>query len=221
MKKLVIVGDSAFAEIAFEYFKHDSDYEPVGFAVEKDFLSKTQLFGLPIFPLENLEENFPSSDCELFIAVTYNDMNMVRERIFGELKSRGYKFASYISSRAFVWHNVKVGENCFIFEDNTVQPFVEIEDNCILWSGNHIGHHSIVRKNCFISSHVCISGFCQIGENTFIGVNATVANNIKVGDFNWIGPDVTIMKHTNEDEFWGPVRMAAKDRTAREFFKLK
>jgi len=221
MKKLVIVGDSAFAEIAFEYFKYDSDYEPVGFTVEKDFSSKTQLFGLPVVPLENLEEEFPSAEHEVFIAITYTALNTLRERLFRQLKSRGYKLASYISSQAFVWRNVKVGENCFIFEDNTVQPFVEIEDNCVLWSGNHIGHHSVIRENCFISSHVCISGFCDIGKNTFIGVNATVANNVNVGDFNWIGPDVTIMKNTTRDEFWGPVRMAAKDRTASEFFKIK
>mgnify|MGYP001054927939 FL=1 len=221
MKKLVIVGDSAFAEIAFEYFMHDSEYEPVAFAVEKAFLVKTDLFGLPVVPLEKLEEDYPSSEYELFVAITYTLLNTLRERLYSELKSKGYTLASYVSSSAFVWRNVKVGENCFIFEDNTVQPFVEIEDNCILWSGNHIGHHSVIRQNCFISSHVCISGFCDIGKNTFIGVNATVANNVNVGDFNWIGPDVTIMKNTTRDEFWGPVRMAAKDRTASEFFKIK
>lgn len=221
MKKLVIVGDSAFAEIAFEYFTHDSEYEPVAFAVEKEFLVKTDLFGLPVVSLENLEEDYPSSEYELFVAITYTSLNTLRERLFSELKSKGYTLASYVSSSAFVWKNVKVGENCFIFEDNTVQPFVEIEDNCILWSGNHIGHHSMIRKNCFISSHVCISGFCDIGKNTFIGVNATVANNLNIGDFNWIGPDVTIMKNTTKDEFWGPVRMTAKDRKASEFFKIK
>ena len=220
MKKLVIVGDSAFAEIAFEYFKYDSDYEPVGFTVEKDFLVKTQLFGLPVVPLEHLEDELPASEYEVFIAITYTALNTLRERLFEQLKSRGYKLATYVSSRAFVWRNAKVGENCFIFEDNTVQPFVEIKNNCILWSGNHIGHHSLIRENCFISSHVCISGFCDIGKNTFIGVNATVANNVRVGNFNWIGPDVTIMKSTTDDELWGPERMAPKKTSARKFFKL-
>lgn len=221
MKKLVIVGDSAFAEIAFEYFKHDSEYEPIAFSVEKAFLKKTDLFGLPVVPLEKLEEDYPSSEYELFVAITYASMNKLRERLFRELKLKGYTLASYVSSNAFVWQNVKVGENCFIFEDNTVQPFVKIEDNCILWSGNHIGHHSVIRENCFISSHVCISGFCDIGKNTFLGVNSTVANNVNVGDLNWIGPDVTIMKNTDRDEFWGPVRMSAKEKSASEFFKIK
>lgn len=220
MKKLVIIGDSAFAEIAFEYFKHDSEYEPIAFSVETAFLSKTQLFGLPIIPLENLIEEYPPTDYEVFVAVTYGSLNKLRERLFYDLKKKGYTLASYISSNAFCWRNVKIGENCFIFEDNTIQPFVEIEDNCILWSGNHIGHHSVIRKNCFISSHVCISGYCDIGKNSFLGVNATIVNNISLGDFNWIGPDVTITKNTKIDEFWAPTRMTAKNLTASEFFKI-
>ncbi len=32
-KNLVIVGDSAFAEVAYEYFTHDSPYTVVAFAV--------------------------------------------------------------------------------------------------------------------------------------------------------------------------------------------
>ena len=31
--KLLIVGDGAFAEVAYEYFTEDSEYEVVGFAV--------------------------------------------------------------------------------------------------------------------------------------------------------------------------------------------
>ena len=218
MKKLVIVGDSAFAEIAFEYFKHDSDYEPVGFAVEKEFLSKTQLFGLPIVALENLEENFPSSNYELFIAITYNDMNMLRERIFAEVKSRGYKLASYISNRAFVWHNVKVGENCFIFEDNTIQPYVKINNNVIMWSGNHIGHHSVICDNNFISSHVVISGNCTINKNCFIGVNATIANNISIANSNLIGAGAIITKDTNEYDVYVPSKSILIDKKS---FELK
>ena len=77
--------------------------------------------------------------------------------------------ASYVSPRAFVWRNVKLGEHCFIFENNVLQPFVNIGDNVVLWSGNHIGHHSKIGDHCFVSSHVVVSGFCDIGANCFLG----------------------------------------------------
>lgn len=218
MKKLIIIGDSAFAEIAFEYFKHDSDYEPFAFAVESEFRTKSELFDLPVVDLETLEQIYPPSSFSIFVAITYTKLNTLRARLLNTLKSRGYQPASYISSNAFVWKNVSVGENCFIFEDNTVQPFVSIEDNTILWSGNHIGHHSIIRKNCFISSHVCVAGFCEVGDNSFLGVNATVANDVRIGAFNWVGADVSIMKSTEENQFWSPIKMKPRDVTAKEYF---
>jgi sugar O-acyltransferase (sialic acid O-acetyltransferase NeuD family) len=220
MKKLVIIGDSAFAEVAFEYFKHDSDFTPIAFCVEDNFLRKTELFGLPIIGMKQLEETFPPEEYYVFIAITYTALNTLRERLFIELLQKGYTFASYVSSRAFIWHNVRVGRNCFIFEDNTIQPFVEIDDNCVIWSGNHIGHHSRIEKNCFISSHVCISGFCNVGMNSFIGVNSTISNNVAIGEFNWIGPSVIVAQNTDPDRVWNAPKMEPKKVSAKRAFKV-
>lgn len=167
MKKLIIFGDSSFSEIAYEYFTHDSIYTVVSFSVEKEFLTKIELFGLPIIPFEELESIYRPEEYNIFIAIAYNNLNKLRERVYNKAKEKGYTLVTYISSKAFVWHNVNIGENCFIFENNTVQPFVKIGNNNILWSGNHIGHHSSIGNNNFISSHVVISGHVTIGNNCF------------------------------------------------------
>jgi sugar O-acyltransferase (sialic acid O-acetyltransferase NeuD family) len=191
--KLIIVGAGAFAEIAYEYFTHDSDYDVVGFSVETAYLERDTLCGLPVVPFESLEAHFPPAGHSVYVASTYTHFNRLRTRLAADAKARGYALASYVSSRAFVWRNVELGEHCFIFEDNTVQPFVTIGDNAVLWSGNHIGHHSEIGDNCFISSHVVIAGFCRIGDYCFLGVNATVSDNVQIGEDCWIGPDVTIV----------------------------
>jgi sugar O-acyltransferase (sialic acid O-acetyltransferase NeuD family) len=195
-KKLVIVGDSAFAEIAREYFDHDSDYQVVAHSVEQPYLKQTELHGLPVVPFETLEQQFSPADHHVYVAATYTQLNRLRTRLANAAREKGFALASYVSSRAFVWRNVSLGEHVFIFEDNTVQPFVKIGNNVVLWSGNHIGHHSVVRDNVFISSHVVISGFCDIGENSFLGVNATLANNLALAKDNWLGPNTVIMKNT-------------------------
>jgi hypothetical protein len=142
-KQLIVVGDSAFAEIAHEYFTHDSPYTVAGFSVEEKYRGKSTLFGLPIVPFEALEQEFPPAQYEVFVAVVYTQMNRLRTRLSTAARAKGYRLASYQSSRAFIWRNVKFGEHCFVFENNVVQPFVEIGTNVVLWSGNHIGHHSI------------------------------------------------------------------------------
>ena len=219
-KKLVIVGDSAFAEIAFEYFDADSDYEVVGFAVEAAYLKRSELNGLPVVAFESLEQHFAPAEHEVYVATVYTQLNRLRARLAAEAKARGYGLASYISSRAFVWRNVKLGEHCFIFEDNTVQPFVTIGDNVVLWSGNHIGHHTTVQDNCFISSHVVISGFCTIGANSFLGVNATLANNLSLGRDNWIGPNTAVMKDTADGTLFKTEQPEPARISATRFFKV-
>jgi sugar O-acyltransferase (sialic acid O-acetyltransferase NeuD family) len=198
-KKLVIVGDSAFAEVAYEYFTHDSPYEVVAFAVERAYLTKATLFGLPVVAIEDLVALYPPAGHDFYAALVYTQMNRLRTRLYRQVKALGYAPASYVSSRAFVWRNVELGEHCFIFEDNTVQPFVKIGDNVVLWSGNHIGHHSVVKDNCFISSHVVVSGFCTVGANCFIGVNATFGNNLEVGDDCLIGSGALIARDVPAD----------------------
>jgi sugar O-acyltransferase (sialic acid O-acetyltransferase NeuD family) len=220
-KKLVIVGDSAFAEIAHEYFDVDSEYEVVGFSVERSYLKRELFRNLPVVAFEDLESHFDPATHSIYVATVYTQLNRLRTRLSVAAKSRGYKLASYISSHAFVWRNVELGEHCFIFEDNTIQPFVRIEDNVVLWSGNHIGHHSTIHSNCFISSHVVISGFCEIGENSFIGVNASVANNITLGQDNWIGPNFAIMKNTENGSLFKTEQGEPSKITAPRFFKVR
>ena len=106
--------------------------------------------------------------------------------------NKGYDFASYISSKATVLTD-KIGDNCFIFEDNTIQPFTQIGNNVILWSGNHIGHHSVIKDHVFITSHVVISGNCVINSYSYLGVNSAVKENsiLAEGTFVAMGTSIT------------------------------
>jgi sugar O-acyltransferase (sialic acid O-acetyltransferase NeuD family) len=197
-QKLIIVGDSAFAEIAYEYFTYDSEYEVVAFSVEQEYIKRDSLFGLPIVPFEELEAHYAPESHRFFAANVYTQLNKLRTRLYLAAKQKGFAPASYISPKAFVWRNCQIGEHCFIFENNVVQPFVKIGNNVILWSGNHIGHHSTIKDNCFIASHVVISGFVEVGESCFMGVNATVANNIAIGSNCLIGASALVLANVED-----------------------
>lgn len=198
-KKLVIVGAGETGEIACEYFTVDSEYEVVGFAVDRQFITTKSIAGLPVFPLDVVELKFPPTDYWAFAAASSTKLNRVRSHLYSVIKNKNYRIASYVSSKAFVWRNADIGENCFIFEDNTIQPFVKIGNNVVMWSGNHIGHNSNIKDHCFLSSHVVISGFCSVGESSFLGVNSTVINNINIGKNCFIGAGALIQKDVPPD----------------------
>src|SRR5262245_30352873 len=104
-RKLIIGGNTAFAEIAYEYFTHDSEYEVAAFTVEKDYIKGATLLGKPVLPFETIEQTLHPSDYSIFIAVVYSQMNRLRTRLWQQAKSKGYRSASYVSSKAFVWRN--------------------------------------------------------------------------------------------------------------------
>jgi len=195
-KKLVIVGAGEFAHIAYEYFVEDSLYQIAGFAVESQYVEENvdKETGLPIISFEDIVDIYPPSQYEVFVAVTYVKLNRERRRLYRECKRLGYACASYISKHSFVWKNAEVGENSFIFEDNTIQYHVKIGNNVILWSGNHIGHRSVIHDDCWLTSHVVVSGFCEIGSSCFIGVNATLGDHVKIADDVILGAGAVTVK---------------------------
>jgi sugar O-acyltransferase (sialic acid O-acetyltransferase NeuD family) len=197
-EKLVIVGIGEFGEIAYEYFSDFSNYEVVAFSAEKAFIDKQRLFGLPIVPFEEMDNIYPPEEYKIFIAVTYTQLNRVRERLFKQAKSKGYKFATFIHPMAFLGRDVKIGENCFIFEFNNIQRKAEIGNNVIIWAKNHIGHRSIIKDNCYLASGIIISGYCEIGENCFLGVNCSLNDKIKIARDTIIGNGAVVIEDVDK-----------------------
>lgn len=220
-RKLVIVGAGEFADIACEYFTHDSPYEVVGFAVERAFLSERILNGLPVVPLEDVEHHFPPDSHCAFVAVTYTRLNRVRARLMEVARAKGYTLATYVSSAAFVWHNVELGDNVFIFEHNVIQHHVRIGSGAVLWSGNHIGHRSRIGSCCYLASHVVVSGYCAIGDYSFLGVNATLADHVTVGRDCVIGAGAVILKDTPPDSIYQATASALSRASSRRFFRVR
>lgn len=216
MEEIVIFGSGDIAQIANYYFKTDSQYKVVAFTVDRPYIREAEFEGLPVVPFDEIVEKYPPSNYKLFIAVSYAQLNKLRERKYHEAKGMGYTLVSYVSSKCSYLTPYQHGDNCFIFEDNTIQPFVQIGNNVTLWSGNHIGHHSVIHDHNFISSHVVVSGHCVIRSNSFIGVNSTLGHQVEIGPENIIGAGSIITKSTGPGEVYVPARSVKLDKSSSE-----
>lgn len=195
MSNVVIFGAGEFAQVAAYYLTHDSEHEVVGFTVGRDYLEGEEVFGLPVCAFEDLASRWPPDTHQVFVAIGFSGVNQRRAQVCAQVKDAGYRLITYVSSGA-TNHASSIGENCFVFEDNTIQPFVEIGDDVILWSGNHVGHHSKIGDHCFVTSHVVISGGVTVGDYAFLGVNATLRDHITIGESCVVGAGALIMKDT-------------------------
>ena len=194
MQKIVIFGIGEIAELADFYFTHDSDFEVAGFTVDQAYVKDPMFRGRPLVPFENVTQSFPPSDFGFFVAVSYSKLNELRASRVVAARAAGYRLVSYVSSKATTFPGLEVKENCFILEDNTIQPFAQIGANVTLWSGNHIGHHSVIEDDVFIASHVVISGGVKIGEASFLGVNVTVRDHVAIGKKCVIGAGALVLE---------------------------
>jgi sugar O-acyltransferase (sialic acid O-acetyltransferase NeuD family) len=214
MAKIVIFGAGYIARLAEFYFSTDSEHEVVAFTVDAEYLTGETFLDRPLIPFDRVASMYPPSSFKMFVALSYARMNQVREAKCREARAAGYDLVSYVSSRCSFLTQYPIGDNCFILEDNTVQPFVRIGSNVTLWSGNHIGHDSTIGDHSFVSSHVVVSGHVQIGSNCFIGVNATLGNGITVGAFTLVGAGALIMKDTTPLAVFAPSRTKPFQKTS-------
>ena len=215
-KPLVIFGCSETAQLAHYYFSTDSNYEVVAFTIDANYIKESEFCGLPVVAFEDVARKYPPDSYDFFVALGYSKLNAVRKERFFAAKEMGYKLVSFISSRATVLNEGRIGENCFIFENNTIQPFATIGNNVTLWSGNHIGHHSVIHDHTFIASHVVISGGVEVGEQCFVGVNATLRDRIKIGDRCVVGAGALLLADaTPEGVYLGSATERSKVPSSR------
>ncbi len=195
MADLIIFGTNDTAQLAHYYLCEDSEHRVIAFTVHRNYIEESEFCGLPVIPFEDIKKKYSNDEVKMFAPMTAQNMNEQRKNIYLKIKEAGFELISYISTQASV-HSTNIGENCFILEDNTIQPFVEIGNNVVLWSGNHIGHHSKIDNHAFISSHAVISGHCHVQEQVFIGVNATLRDGITLKPGTFIGMGACVHKST-------------------------
>jgi sugar O-acyltransferase (sialic acid O-acetyltransferase NeuD family) len=216
MAKIVIFGAGDIARLAHYYFTNDSPHEVAAFIVDRAYRTGDEFLGLPFLDAEEAPERFPPGHYDMFVAMSYAKMNAVRAEKYAAMKALGYTLVSYVSSRCSYLSQTPPGDNCFILEDNTIQPFVTIGNNVTLWSGNHIGHDATIEDHCFITSHVVVSGHVRVGTRSFIGVNATLRNSITIAPQTLIGAGAVIMKDTKRKGVYMPERAKLFDKTSDE-----
>lgn len=215
-KPIVVFGTGDIAELAHFYFARDSEIDVAAFTVDGEFLREGQFCGRPVVAFEDVASAYPPDRFDCFVALSYAKLNAVRKQKYLAAKAVGYRLVSYVSSRATVLNEGRIGDNCFILEDNTVQPFVTIGNNVSLWSGNHIGHHTVIGDHCFLASHVVVSGGVVIGEQCFVGVNATLRDHIRIGDRCVVGAGALLLADAEpEGVYLGPATPRSKVPSSR------
>ncbi len=202
MKQVVVFGTGKMAEMVYLYLTKDSDHEVAAFTVDGAHLTTRELYGRKVVPFEEVASLYPPDRFGMFVAIGYTKLNKPRARKFAEAKAKGYRCISYVHSRVMSLDTVKTGENCFILENQVIQPNVRFGDDVVVWSGNHFGHDVVVGDHSWIASHVVLSGNVSVGRYCFLGINAAVRDGVEIADETLIGAGAVILRSTKPKDVY-------------------
>jgi sugar O-acyltransferase (sialic acid O-acetyltransferase NeuD family) len=198
MEKVVIFGNSVFAEHIYAFLTHDSPYEVAAFTVDRKYITEEKLFGLPIVPFETVETAFPPAEYKMSVPLSFQRVNRLREEKYIQAKAKGYQLITHLSSTATSYPGLVVGDNCIIMEKAIIGPFAEIGNNVIVASGAIIGHHAVLQDHCFIAPGAVLLGGVTVEKYSFIGANATIKEEVTVASECLVGSGVSITRNTQE-----------------------
>lgn len=201
MDQVYIFGTNDSSQLARFYLSNDSPHKVVGHCVHREYLNQAEMDGLPVVSLEDLLFSCDRESTRFFVPLYATQMNKTRRKIYEEIKKAGFGFVSYVSSRSVVYTE-DIGENTFIGENCTVQPYASIGDNTVIWAGNHIGHHSSIGDHCYLAGHVAVSGRVKIEDHCFVGGNCTIRDHVKIGEGTLVVMHSAIMGDTEPWSVW-------------------
>ena len=201
MRKLLIFGTRAFAEVAHYYFTREAGREIAAFTVDGAYLDAPTFQGLPAVPFEEVARRFPPSEHDAFVAVGYHGMNRQRADRMAAVEAKGYRLASFVSAKADTPADLVVEPNVMIMERATLQPFVRVGRGSILWSTTRVGFHTRIGAYCWVVCPI-FGESVELGDFSFVGLNAIVGPGIKIGNANVIGAGALVLSSTGDGEVW-------------------
>jgi sugar O-acyltransferase (sialic acid O-acetyltransferase NeuD family) len=201
MTGVVVVGCGSTAALAHHYLSRDSAHEVVAFAADRDHIQdKSRFRDLPLVPLDEVTSRFPPEEHAMFVAVGYGRVNRFRAEKCDQGRELGYRLISYVSTRASIWTDLEMGDNCFVMPDVIIEPFVQLGSDVILWNGSHVSHDSVIGDHCFLSSQSVVGGQVRLGPYTFVGINAAIRDRVTIAESCVIGAGAVVLRNTRPRE---------------------
>jgi sugar O-acyltransferase (sialic acid O-acetyltransferase NeuD family) len=196
--KVIIFGNLELAQLNYFYLVNDSTYKVVAFTTDETHINSDNFIGLPVVPFEHIETIYPPGEYRMSILLGFRQVNRLRAQKYHQAKAKGYSLISYVSSKAIVWPEVKIGDNCYIHEGAIVQPFVTLGSDVVIAPGAIVGHHTRIEDHCFVAAGAIILGCVTIEAYCVLGANATVVDGVTIARECILGSGSLITKTTRE-----------------------
>lgn len=196
MKKVIVVGSGGHAKVVIDIVNSMAGMQIAG-VTSMDLPPGSVFCGYKVLGNDSVlpqlyqEGKFD----ELAIGVGGYKDNELRTKIYGNLKSAGFKIANVIHPTAYISKTVMLGEGCVIFPGVLLNTEVKIGNNSIVATGASIDHETVIGNNVLVSAGVTIGAYAKIEDNALIALGVKIISGITIGEKTLIGAGSVVVKN--------------------------
>lgn len=212
MDGIIVFGCTQFAKMVADYIEWERKYKVLGYTVNREYIPDGGMyFGKQVIPYEEIQQIYPPKKCMLVLAVAYQGMNHLREKIYYDAKNKGYTIYTYIHPTVSLMAE-EIGEGSIILEEVKLGYKCKLGKCNILFTGSCINHESVIGDFNYFAPECVLAGNVKVGKNCFFGCNSTIRNNIEVLDYTLVGAGVYINQNTREKGVYVPEKAVCIQR---------
>lgn len=193
--QIVMFGAGKVADVVYHHIAQAGVHEVVAFTADSQHIPQGATFhGKPVVAFEEIERRYPADRYGMIVAIGYHDLNAVRRAKYEAAKGKGYQLVSYVSPRAGTGDWLRMGDNCIILDNATIEPGVVLGNNVVVWSNVLVGHHTTIEDHSWIAGQAVFGGSARLGESSFVGLGAIVGHEVELGPQTMLGAGALVTK---------------------------
>ncbi|MGE7999185.1 acetyltransferase [Lysinibacillus sp. NPDC093190] len=190
-KPIIFIGNGGHASVLMEMLLAQGE-KILGFTAP---VFEKNCFSLPYLGIDEIIQNYHSSEIELVLGLGMIHPSPLREKLFNHFRCKDFQFKSIIHPSAIIAPSVQLGQGVQIMAGTVIQTNTKIADNSIINTGALIDHDCQIGPHIHIAPGTKISGNVHIKKGTHIGTGATIIQGIHIGENCLIGAGAVVVKN--------------------------
>ena len=218
--KLFIFGAGGFGKEVAELakFVNNTNHRWNEIVFQDDVLDEGELLGFRTFHTGSVERIFARNEIEYVIAL---GEPISKEKVYLNLKNKGYSFANIIAPDAQVSEFAMLGEGVIVKKGSIIQAEAVVGNNVTLQSYVAIGHGAKVGDHCQLSTFSVIGGNTTVGAGTYISMNCSIRDKISIGERVIVSAGSAVLRDVASDVTvaGNPARVVLKNTDDTKVFR--
>lgn len=196
MKNLIIIGaGSVGGHLATNLAAYSGEYQLLGFLDDKEEKIGASFCGYPVLGPVSDVSNYQSA--AVFIGIAFP---RIKHKVYQRIRQNdGLEFPSFISPRAWVSPDIKIGDGtiiypgCSINYGSKIGRFIVMNMNCA------IGHDSRLNDFCSLAPGVNLGGHTHLASGVDMGIGAATKQSVRIGANTVVGGQSMVIADVEKD----------------------